>query len=111
MQQPYHLFNDALIDAQSMSSDITSDPYNINEAISFSVQAIWSNGSSPVGDFVLQGSNDNSTFTDLTSGSVSGNSGSILINVEKPAYAWIRLFYDRTSGSGTLTAIVNGKRG
>lgn len=113
MSLPIHLFNEHLIDDEAMNSDITSSSLGVNEAISFSVQAIWSDGTSPVGSLDLQASNDGINFTSvLTSPSaVSGNSGQILINVEKHAYANIRIVYTRTSGDGTLNVYVNAKRG
>lgn len=113
MSEPIHLFNIQLVDAQSMGSSITSSSLNIQEAISYAVQAVWSAGATPVGTFDLQGSNDDSNFTSLldSPAAVSGNTGSIIINVEKHAYGFIRIVYTRTSGSGTLNVKVNAKRG
>lgn len=108
--QPYHSYTINLIDSEQMDADITSDVHNVDEVISYSIQASWSDGSTPVGAFVLQGSNDGSVFTDIVSSNVSGNTGSILINVEKHAYTYIRLFYDRSSGDGVLLAVINGKK-
>lgn len=97
------------VDALSMGQDRTSDAIDVQECRSYCVQAVWSAGSSPVGVFYLQGSVDASTYTDITSSAVSGNSGSILFNVELPAYRYIKTFYDYTSGTGTLTVKVNLK--
>lgn len=114
MSEPIHLFNDKVIDSQSMGADITSSSKNVQEAISYSVHCIWSAGSTPVGTLDLQGSNDDVNFTSvLESGPapISGNSGSLLINVEKHSYGYMRVVYTRTSGSGTMTTLVNAKRG
>ena len=88
----------------------------------------WS-GTSPVGAISVQVSNDYSIdaqgrvsnsgtwntvfFMDtngniVTSFSVTGNTGSGLLDIETSAYA-IRTLYTRTSGTGTLQATVNGK--
>lgn len=107
---PIHQSKITTIDAQSMGADITGTAVNINETVSYAFQIIWSAGSTPVGDIVLQGSNDNSTFTEIVRSNVTGNSGSTIINVEKPSYAWARVNYSRTSGSGTMSATMNNKR-
>lgn len=39
---------------------------------------------------------------------VTGNTGTLFVDVTTAAYA-IRLFYDRTSGTGTLQATIVGK--
>ncbi len=98
------------ISAQTMGADITSTAVDVKESRSYAVQAVWSAGTSPVGVLYLQGSLDNVTYTDITSSAVSGNTGSILINVELPAYQYIKVFYDRTSGTATMTAKVNIKQ-
>ena len=85
--QTNRIFNVALIDAESMGADITSESYDISEAIGYSVQAVWSAGSSPVGSFIIQGSNDGTNFTDIVASAVSGNSGSLMFNVEICRYA------------------------
>lgn len=113
MSEPIHLFNEKLVDAVSMGATITSSPLNVQQAVSFCVQAIWSAGTTPIGTFDLQASNDGLTFTSVLSApaTVENNSDSLIINVEKHAYAQIRVVYTRTSGSGTLNVYVNGKRG
>lgn len=107
--QPYHNSVETVVNAESMAGNITSSVVNINNVRSYAIQAVWS-GSSPAGSFVVQGSLDNTTFTDISTSSVSGNSGSILLNVELPAYGYVRCVYTRTSGSGTLTVKMNTKR-
>lgn len=113
MSEPIHLFNTQLVNAQSMGATITSSSISVQEAISYAVQAVWSAGSTPIGTFDLQASNDDINFTSLLDqgAEVTGNTGSIIINVEKPAYGFIRVVYTRTSGSGTLNVKVNAKRG
>ena len=108
--QPNHILNSQIFSATSMGADATSTAVNINEVVTMAIQAVWSDGSTPVGVLILQVSNDGDTYTDADSQNVSGNSGSIIWNVERPGYGYVRLFYDRTSGSGTLNARLNGKR-
>jgi len=107
-----HLFNKRSIEATAMSSNITSDPVSIKEATAYAVQAIWSAGSTPVGEFDVQGSNDGATFTSILDApiAVSGDTGNLLVNVEEAGYNTIRLVYTRTSGDGTLDAYVNAQK-
>lgn len=105
------LFNNQIVTDGSMGADVTSSTQEIMGARSISVQCVWSAGSTPVGFTILQGSLDNINFTDLDSSSlgVSGNTGSNFYNVDLPAYPYIRVFYDRTSGSGTLNVKISAK--
>lgn len=110
---PFHLFNNHLVDSVSMGANITSSAVNVQEAVSYSVHAIWSAGATPIGTLDLQASNDGVNYQSVLSApaAVSGNSGQILINIEKHAYAYIQVVYTRTSGSATLNVYVNAKRG
>lgn len=113
MSEPIHLFNEKIVDSESMGSSITSSIKNVQEAISFAVQVLWSGGGTPVGTLDLQASNDGTNFSSVISSppAVSGNSGSLIINVEKHAYGYIRVVYTRTSGTATMNVQVNAKRG
>lgn len=107
---PLQMFNYKVLDAQSMGGNLVSDRVNISRAGSVSVQYIWSSGSTPVGNLVTQGSNDGATWVDVNSQAVSGSSGTHLLNIEEPAYMFLRATYARTSGSATLDVYVNGKK-
>ena len=108
---PLSLFNTAIIDAESMASDITSDALDVKEVVNLAVQAVWT-GSTPVGTLHIKGSCDGENFTDVSGGStaVSGNTGSILLNIAGCGFSHLQIFYDATSGTGTLTVRVNAKR-
>lgn len=123
MSMPVHLFNDFIVGGDSgvsgdMSSTITSLPVNIDEAVSYSFQAVMTG--TPVGTISLLGSNDTvlssaagpvnwTTISDSVS-SVTGP-GTVLINVELPAYSYVHMVYTPISGTGTMTsAKINAKR-
>ena len=110
MSVPQPLSLETVISAVAMNADSTGTTVNLKECRSYAVQAVWSAGSTPVGTFYVRGSLDNSTFTDIASQAVSGNSGSFLLNVEMPAYNYMQTFYDNTSGNGTLTVKAALKR-
>lgn len=112
-----------------MSGSITGVPSIIGNASMMSYGFSWS-GASPVGAVSIQVSNDYkispdgrtvlnagtwNTLTFLSAGSqvssfaVSGNSGNGFVDIfQTGAYA-IRPVYTRTSGTGTLQAVFNGK--
>lgn len=116
-----------LID-ESMAADITSEPTILQSLTGVGYQLTWT-GTSPVGDLYVQVSNDYSlnamgdvensgTWTNLTlsvngspeaSIAITGNSGNGFIDIEKTMAYAIRLFYDRTSGTGSLSAVITGK--
>lgn len=110
MSETVHLFNIKVFDAQSMGSTVTSESLNIQQAKGYAVQASWT-GTSPVGTFEVQGSNDNVIFTSVTSSpiAISGNSGDFLLNVENAQYGFMRVKYNYTSGVGSLTVYVNAQ--
>lgn len=92
----------------SMSANINSNSFNVNAPNKFCIQYSW-NGTTPVGSAVLQASNDNVIWTNVTSQMVSGNTGNGMFNVERPSYAWVRIQYIFTSGTGTFSANINAR--
>ena len=95
-----------------MGTNQSSSSLNISDAIAYAVQAIWKNGSSPVGTLDIQASNNGEDFSSVLSSpiAVSGNSGNILVNVERAGYQFVKILYNSTSGSGELTVSIAGKR-
>ena len=114
---PYQVITDG-----DMSGNITSEVTVITNISMVSYAVSWS-GSSPVGTFSVEVSNDYEknaaggvanagTWTALTlsaSPSVSGNTGNGFIDLGRISAYAVRLKYTRTSGSGTLQATVAGK--
>lgn len=118
-----------IINAQSMAADITSDPTVLNSISGVSYEASWS-GTSPVGTLSAQVSNSyalSSTGAVINAGvwttvalvldtglvatsvPVTGNTGSVVINLTGVQEYAIRLFYDAASGVGTMSAVICGK--
>lgn len=106
---PIHIKMEQIITNGSMGADVTSSSINVNEISLFAIQFIWSSGSTPVGNAILQGSIDGSNYVDISTTAVSGNSGSVLFNVNGAGYSHVRVKYTRTSGSATANAYFNGK--
>lgn len=119
----------AVITAGDMSAaTITSEATVLQSITKFSYEVSWT-GTSPVGTLALQISNSyalSSTGAIATAGTwisvpldasgsevssipISGNTGNGFIDVTVQAGYACRLLYTKTSGTGSLTAIINGK--
>lgn len=102
----------------NINSSFNTDAVNLISAYAYSIQLTWASGSTPVGTFTLQGSNDSGdaspgqgtvqpiNFTTISGSSqaISGNTGSILYDVPQCSYRWVRLVYTSNSGTATVTA-------
>ncbi len=117
-----------VINAASMAANITSAPTILQSLSTLSYSISWT-GTSPVGTISLQASNDyalnpNGTVANsgtwetltvasggspVTTLSVSGNTGTGFIDITPTGAYSMRIIYTAASGSGTMTAIVNGK--
>lgn len=114
---PYPVITDG-----SLSGDLTSKVTVIQNLSLASYSLSWT-GSTPVGTVSVEVSNDYSQNADGSvrnagtwnalplsiSPAVSGNSGMGFIDIDAQAGYALRLRYTRTSGTGTLNVIVNGK--
>lgn len=98
---------------------VNGDAFNVDNLLHAAIQAIWSAGATPVGTLKLQGSCDapvSGKGTDVTNwsdlgvtASVSGNTGSAILQAANMGFKWLRLVYTNTSGTGTLNAFANAK--
>ncbi len=118
----------SVITNASMAADITSLPTVLQSISCVSYALSWT-GTSPIGTAAVQVSNDFSLNPDgtvnnsgtwtaielslagatVTSIPVTGNTGNAFIEIDKTGAYAMRLFYDATSGVGTLNAVFNGK--
>jgi hypothetical protein len=76
----------------------------LDKTLGYSIQLVWTG--TPTGNFTLQGSQDNITFTTLTGSTVAagGGAGSFIIKDSTPYYKYVQVAYTATSGTGSLTA-------
>lgn len=113
----------------SMGASFTSAPTVLDTLTSISFDCDWSGGSTPVGTLSVEVSNSfkldcfgavlvSGTWTTLSlnvngvvvqSVPVTGNSGSVFIDIDKTSADSIRVVYTRTSGSGTMVISAKGK--
>lgn len=111
MELPLHLFNIPIYNAQDMSLSSISTIVNIDEAIGYCIQAIYTGA--PVGTLQIKGSNDGVNFTNVPGSQFTvavSAAGSSLISDPSPFYSYVQLIYTFTSGTGTLNANINAKR-
>lgn len=101
-------FNSNSINGVSMGADIVGTGLDVAEATLVAIQSVWT-GTSPVGNLLIRASNDDVTYTTLTTTAVSGNSGSLMFKDNVVGYRYIKAEYTYTSGVGTLTSKVCAK--
>lgn len=105
-----HKCNVKLLDGVNMSSNHTSDAFNIQSFSLYCAQFAWSGFSGVDALIEILGSNSlEEPFISVDTYTPSGTTGGRLVNVEKAGYAYIKLKYSCSSGMGTLTASINGK--
>lgn len=104
----------------SMAGDWNSSAIWIGHLALVSLQIVFAGGGSPVGTFKLQASCDEgkpsaeanaqqisgvTKWTDIPSQSQAVSAdGSVLFNLVDPGYHWIRVVWDNTSGTATISS-------
>ena len=103
--------SDLVLSGQSMAADFETEAIKIELTYGFSFQAIYTGV--PVGNFILQASNDLSNPTNWIdipdSDQPIVGSGMIMWNYNGAFYRWVKVFYDATSGSGTCSIAYSSK--
>lgn len=105
----HHINTITMMDSINANANYTSDALNINDFVLYCVQFSWTGFSAATCALYTEGSNDGTIWTMVDSFIPSGSSGSRLLNVEKAAYAYVRLRYTQSGGAGNITAKLNGK--
>lgn len=117
--------NDTLIDAPvTLTQDWESPAFYLGHIVNYSIQLVFTG--TPDGTFSLQCSNDKgledkttggwngagvSNWTEITgSASVVTGADTIMWDVQNAGYRWVRVVYDFSASTGSLTsAICNAK--
>jgi hypothetical protein len=103
---PYHL-----VVAGDMSGSITSSQTNIQYLDNVGVQFVFTG--TPTGNFFVDLSIDNKTWTPIIfSGqpAASGSDGNVYLDINQVSAPYIRVRYVVTSGSGTLDVWITSKQ-
>jgi hypothetical protein len=102
----------AMIDQQSLASNITSSVVSVKNLDYASIHVEWT-GTSPVGTLTVEARNgETDSWYELDMGSaisISGNSGDHQLVFNLLPFTDLRLQYAATSGSGTLNAEISMK--
>lgn len=94
----------ALISDGAAGADFTSVEMGLGDLDRFSIQVDFTGGAL-AGTLWLQASNDNADWVNVTDSDQAITSGaSHMWNVQGAAYKFVRVFWDYTSGAGTLSA-------
>ena len=100
---------DKLVVDGDMSGSVTSPSSNILHMDRVGYQISWAG--TPVGDFTVEVSNDESTWVELTLSvavAATGGANDAFIDVETAA-KFVRLVYTSSSSTGTLQVHITGK--
>lgn len=104
----------------SMAANFTSDPVHVMFSDNIGIQLVWTG--TPTGTFGIQVSNTAtllpngsitggtwSTYTLSSAPAPSGSASNDTININQLPYAFIRLTYAKSGGSGACTAVLTAK--
>lgn len=105
---PMFVINRKVFNSVSLAADATSEVIDLSEVVGYCVHLIWTG--TAAGNFLVQGSNDAVNFVTVDTTAAGGTSGQHLLNVEHQHYRYVRVFYDSTSGAGSLTGYISAKR-
>lgn len=93
------------IPTQSISTSIDGDSIDLQGAVNFSFQFVWTG--TPTGSVKLQFSINNNNWSDIPGSSqeILGAAGSHGINYQQAGFRFVRAVYTHTSGSGAIFAM------
>lgn len=101
----------SIITAGDMSqATLTSSVTNLQYLDNVGIQFIFTG--SPTGTFSVEVSNDNSNWTALSlspTPAATGSAGNQYVDLNQLSAAWIRAKYTKSSGTGSLTALLTAK--
>lgn len=105
--QPIHIITSGDMSQATVSSSVITNTYQDN----IGIQATWTG--TPTGTIEVDGSNDGTNFYALTFNPAisqpAGVAGGFLININQYPFAYLKVLYTKTSGTGTLDAYLVAK--
>lgn len=102
------MINVKAFDAVDMTANRVSSVIDISELVGFAAHEIYTG--SPTGTLVVEGSNDGTNFVTVDTNSLTGSAGQKLVEKDRAHWRYIRVSYTFSSGTGSLTVYVSGKR-
>ncbi len=105
---PLLTFNKRAISSGNMNAIITSDALDISDVLYITAQEIWSGA--PVGNIIIEASNDGVNYEALDTQAAGGGSGHHAYNSPALGWKWVRARWAFVSGTGTLDVYITGKK-
>jgi hypothetical protein len=109
--------NSAVIDAADLGAVQTAAAADLRNALGYAAHVYWTGGTATAGDFIVEGTNDNPdpaaspTYTTITTDAVAATSGSLMKNNADAMFAFVRVRWARSAGTGgTITCKLSVKR-
>ncbi len=98
-------------DAASMDASFNGANVGLAHMRGFSIVAAWTETSATLaGDLTLEASNDGSVWSTISGSTVAvSGTGSTAWNHSDSYFKYVRIKWARTSGEGTITAILQAK--
>lgn len=97
-----------IIDSALMTADIFSEVIDARPIYTLGLYAKWTG--TPTGSLRFEGSaNGVDWFTLVTATTLSGAAGEAALSLDGTPWLYVRVFYDFTSGTGTLNVWLNSK--
>lgn len=106
------LYSYKFFDAQVVAADATSPITNVANLDNCSIALVWSASTLVANVYVQVRNGENDAWRDVDFGvvpSISGASGNHEFQFTQLAFTHMRMFVDRSSGSGTVTATITAK--
>lgn len=107
--QTYVSLYQTLISAGNMASaTLTSLPVTLDNVKGYSIQSVYTG--SPVGTLTILGSNTvDGTYTTIGSEIAIAAAGNSMFVDSIAYYRYLKILYTKTSGTGSITAVLCGK--
>lgn len=109
---------DKMLDGYDISvNGFTTTDFDCSDTDTLSIQIYITGGNSPTGTFIIEGCAQSSTtpsnllsyVQDVVPRQSITNNSSLLYNLTEIAFNYIRVTYQRTSGTGVVTLYINKK--
>lgn len=101
------VFNKRVFTDSAMTTDRTSEIIDLSFVNGYAVHWAWTG--TPVGNLIIEGSNDGINFVVVDTQVAGGAASQKLFNQANINYVSLRLRYTFTSSTGILNAYVSGK--
>ena len=107
----HNILYSPILRSASMDTDQVGTPIGIQSITCYAVHAFWTGFGGDAGALItMYGSNDGVNFTAVSSTNPTGTSGSVLLNVEKAGYRFVRVDYTQTTTpAGSISINISGK--